>query len=86
MTATDSIYAIRQLRRTIVMGLAAVAELDRLEDAYEKAGTGMPRGHIPDDLRPITSGMVGDFAEFAEALAMLDIFERDVDDGKLRLP
>lgn len=85
MTTTDSVHAIRQLRRTIVMGLAAVAELDRLEDAYEKAGIGMPGVPIPGDLRPITSGTVGDFAEFAEALAMLDIFERDVDEGKLSL-
>jgi hypothetical protein len=84
MAAQDSIHVIRQLRQALILGLQSTSELDRLDDAWGKH-VDICGKEIPDDLRPITSGMVGDFAIFADAFSYLENLERSIDEGKVDL-
>lgn len=83
MTTEDSIYIIKKIRRTLLLGLQNMAELERLDDVAGKLD--LVGESIPDGLRPIASGALVESGEYAEALSILESLEDDVNDGKLVL-
>ncbi|MCL4723529.1 MAG: hypothetical protein KJZ90_04585 [Rhodocyclaceae bacterium] len=75
MSALVDLDACRAIRRALIIGLSSFGEIERLDNAYS-IHTGIAGERIPDDLRPLhPTGAPDTAAQFAEALAAVDLIE-----------
>ena len=74
---TDLLCQIRFIRRTLVTGLASFGEIERLSNQYDCAK--VCNAEISDRFSPRhPTGTADGASTFAEALALVELWERDV--------
>jgi hypothetical protein len=76
-----NVDTVRCIRRALNVGLSSFGEIERLDDTYSSYE--LLKADIPGSLRPIhPTGANNTIGEFAEAYALLDLIESEIEDEK----